>query len=73
MVNWLSEVVSIPRPLLKELYGHFTKIEEILATLEELADNEGLRRMKRSLQEFKQKEYSAVENHEKTREALMKD
>lgn len=73
MVNWLSEVVSIPRPLLKELYGHFAKIEEILATLEELADNEGLRRIKRSLQEFKQKEYLAVENHEKIREALMKD
>jgi hypothetical protein len=73
MVNWLSEVVSIPRPLLKELYGHFAKIEEILATLEELADNEGLRRIKRSLQEFKQKEYLAVENPEKIREALMKD
>jgi len=73
MVNWLSEVVSIPRPLLKELYGHFAKIEEILATLEELSDNEGLRRIKRSLQEFKQKEYLAVENPGKIREALMKD
>jgi len=53
--------------------GHFAKIEEILATLEELSDNEGLRRIKRSLQEFKQKEYLGVENPEKIREALMKD
>lgn len=59
--------------MLKELYGHFAKIEEILATLEELSDEEGLRRMKKSLEEYKKKEYSAANSPEKIREALMKD
>jgi hypothetical protein len=36
----LAESVSVPQPLLKELYEHFAKIEEILATLEELEDKE---------------------------------
>jgi hypothetical protein len=45
MVSWLTEVVSVPRPLLKELYEHFAKIEEILATLEELSNKEGLKRI----------------------------
>jgi len=43
----LTEAVTVPKPLLKELYEHFSKIEEILATLEELMDEEGLKRMKK--------------------------
>ncbi len=73
MVNWLSEVVSVPRPLLKELYGHFAKIEEILATLEELSDKKGLKRIEKSLEEYKKKGYLAANSPEKIREALMKD
>jgi hypothetical protein len=69
----LSEAVSVPRPLLKELYGHFAKIEEILATLEELSDKEGLERIKKSLEEYKKKEYLAASSSQKVREALMKD
>ncbi|NWF97246.1 MAG: hypothetical protein HXY34_14000, partial [Candidatus Thorarchaeota archaeon] len=53
----MAEAVSIPRPLLKELYEHFDKIEEILATLEELSNKEGLKRIEKSLQEYKKKEY----------------
>ena len=37
----MTQAVSIPRPLLKELYEHFDRIEEILATLEELSDKKG--------------------------------
>jgi hypothetical protein len=37
-VKGLNEEISVPRPLLKELYEHFDRIEEILATLEELSD-----------------------------------
>jgi len=73
MVLCLTEAVSVPRPLLKELYEHFAKIEEILATLEELANKEGLERIERSLQEYKKKEYVAVKRPEDIREALMKD
>jgi hypothetical protein len=66
MVNWLSEAVSVPRPLPKELYGHFAKIEEILATLEELSDKEGLKRIEKSLEEYKKKEYLAANSPEKS-------
>jgi hypothetical protein len=69
----LTEVVTVPRPLLKELYEHFDRIEEILATLEELADKKGLKRIEKSLEEYKKKEYVAVNSPEKIRESLMKD
>lgn len=59
--------------MLKELYGHFAKIEEILATLEELSDKKGLKRIEKSLEEYKKKEYLAANSPEKIREALMKD
>jgi len=64
MVLCLTEAVSVPRPLLKELYEHFAKIEEILATLEELVNKEGLERIEKSLQEYKKKEYVAVKRPE---------
>ena len=51
----LSGVVSVPRPLLKELCECFARIEEILATLEELMDKEGLERMEKSLEDYKKK------------------
>jgi len=73
MVNWLTEVVSVPRPLLKELYEHFAKIEEILATLEELSNKEGLKRIEKSIEEYRKKEYVAANSPEKIKDALMKD
>lgn len=69
----MTETVSIPLPLLKELYEHFDRIEEILATLEELSDKEGLKRTEKSLEEYKKKEYITVSSPEKIRKALMKD
>jgi hypothetical protein len=68
----LTEVVSIPLPLLKELYEHFDRIEEILATLEELSDKKGLERIEKSLEQYKKKEFTEVANPDKIREALMK-
>lgn len=69
----MTETVQIPLPLLKELYEHFDRIEEILATLEELSDKEGMKRIKKSLEEYKKKEYIAVSSPDKIREVLMKD
>jgi hypothetical protein len=69
----VTETVSIPLTLLRELYEHFDRIEEILATLEELSDKEGLRRIEKSLEEYKKREYITVSSPEKIREALMKD
>ena len=72
-MSWLTEAVPVPRPLLKELYEYFAKIEEILATLEELSNKEGFERIEKSLEEYKKKEYVAVNSPEKIREVLMKD
>ena len=69
----MTETVSVPLPLLKELYEHLDRIEEILATLEELSNKEGLKRIKKSLEEYKRKEYTVVSSPERIREALMKD
>lgn len=69
----MTEAVSIPRPLLKELYEYFSKIEEILATLEELMNKEGLERIEKSLEDYKKKDYVVVKSPESIREALMKD
>jgi uncharacterized protein YlbG (UPF0298 family) len=69
----LAEVISVPRPLLKELYEHFGKIEEILASLEELSDKKGLKRIEKSLEEYMKKDYVTVANPKKIREVLMKD
>ena len=55
----LTEVVNVACSLLREFCKHFDKIGEILASLEELADNERLKRMKKGLEEYKKKEYAS--------------
>jgi len=69
----LDDVVSVPKALLEELYVHFMKIEEILATLEELMDKEGLERIKRGLEEYKKGEYLVAESEEDIENILMKN
>ena len=69
----MGDVVSVPKALLEELYVHFMKIEEILATLEELMDKEGLERIKRGLEEYKKGEYVVAESEEDIENILMKD
>jgi hypothetical protein len=72
-VKGLNEEILVPRPLLKELYEHFDRIEEILATLEELSDKKGLKRIEKSLEEYRKKEFDTVTDPEKIRAALLKD
>ena len=54
--------MSVPRSVLRELEEHARQIEEIIATLEELADKQGIRRMKSSLKQYEQDEYVVVED-----------
>ena len=54
--------MSVPRSVLRELQEHARQIEEIIATLEELADKEGIRRIKSSLKQYEQGEYVVVED-----------
>jgi hypothetical protein len=50
----------VPRSVLRELQEHARQIEEIIATLEELADKKGIRRIKSSLKQYEQGEYVVV-------------
>ena len=50
----------MPRSVLRELQEHARQIEEIIATLEELADKKGIRRIKSSLKQYEQGEYVVV-------------
>lgn len=68
----MSESLSVPRSVLKELQEHARQIEEIIATLEELADQEGIRRIRNSLKEYEQGEYVVVEDPKKM-ESLLGD
>jgi hypothetical protein len=58
----LGDSVTIPKELLKELLEGLVRIEEVLATLEELMDEEGLRRIRGAEEEYKRGEYVVVEN-----------
>ena len=69
----MTEMIPVPRPLLEELYNHSDKIEEILATLEELSNKKGLKRIEKGLQEYRKKECIVVNSPDKIREALLKD
>ena len=62
VVSSLGDSVTIPKELLKELHEGLVRIEEVLATLEELMDEEGVRRIRRAEEEYRRGEYVIVEN-----------
>jgi ribosomal protein L21E len=55
-----------------ELQEHARQIQEIIATLEEHADKEGIRRIKSSLKQYEQGEYVVVEDP-KQLDSLLED
>jgi len=56
----MEESVTIPKELLKDLYIGLAKVEEVLATLEELMDKEGLERIRKAEEEYRKGEYITV-------------
>jgi hypothetical protein len=66
----MAESLSVPRSVLKELQDHARQIEEIIATLEELADREGIRRIRSSLKEYEKGEYAVVEDPKEMKSLL---
>jgi hypothetical protein len=47
------EAVTIPKELLRELVLELSKVEEVLATLEELLDEKSLRRIREAEEEYR--------------------
>lgn len=54
--------ITIPKTLLKDLYVGLAKVEEVLATLEELMDKEGLERTRKAEEEYRKGRYITVQN-----------
>lgn len=60
----LPEYVAIPKELLVEPRDGLTKLEEVLATMEELADKEGQERTKRAEDEYRKSKYVFTDSPE---------
>ena len=58
----MAESIAIPKTLLKDLYMGLAKVEEVLATLEELMDKEGLERTRKAEEEYRKGEYKTVKS-----------
>jgi len=56
------ESVAVPKELLKDLYAGLAKVEEVLATLEELMDKEGLKRIRKAEEEYAKGEYVSIQS-----------
>jgi len=66
----LTEYINIPRALMKELQEGLVRVEEVLATLEELANAEGLERIKTAEEEYQKGEYTTPDNSDDIRKKL---
>ena len=66
----MTEYINIPKGLLKELQEGLVRVEEVLATLEELTNREGLERVKLAEEEYKKGEYITVQNTDELRKML---
>jgi len=56
------ETIAVPKELLKDLYMGLARVEEVLATLEELMDKEGLERIREAEEEYEKGKYITVRN-----------
>ena len=61
----MTESLVVPRSVLKELQEHARHIEELIATLEEVSDREGMKRIKSGLRDYAKGEYVVLENPKK--------
>jgi hypothetical protein len=62
--------VVVPKELLRELVLELSKVEEVLATLEELLNEEGLRRIREAEEEYRKEDCTVVENSKEVEKLL---
>lgn len=58
----MAKTVTIPEELLKDLYVGLARVEEVLATIEELMDKEGLKRIRKAEEEYRKGKFETVRN-----------
>lgn len=66
----MAESVPIPKGLLKDLYMGLAKVEEVLATLEELMNKKGLERIRKAEEEYEKGEYITVQSSSEIKKLL---
>jgi hypothetical protein len=62
--------VVVPKELLRELVLELSKVEEVLATLEELLNEEGLKRIRGAEEEYRKGDYVVVESGKEVEKLL---
>jgi hypothetical protein len=60
----LAKKVAIPEELLRGLVLELSRVEEVLATIEELLNEEGLKRIRRAVEEYRKGDYIVVDSSE---------
>lgn len=66
----LPESVAVPKALLKNLYRGLIEVEEVLATLEELMDEEGLKRIREAEEEYRRGDYVIADSSEEIKRLM---
>lgn len=54
---YMDETITLPKSLIEDLIKHLDNIISILATMEELIDGEGLKRIREGIEDYKRGDY----------------
>ena len=66
----MTEYITIPKELLKDLFEGLVRVEEVLTTLEELMNKEGLERIKEAEEEYSKGKYITIQKSEEIRKKI---
>ena len=66
----MAKTITIPEELLRDLYVGLARVEEVLATLEELMDKEGLKRIRKAEEEYGKGEFETVRDSSEIKKLL---
>ncbi|KYH37339.1 MAG: hypothetical protein AYL29_005700 [Candidatus Bathyarchaeota archaeon B24] len=66
----MSDTVAVPKSLIKGIIDHLEELASILETLEELLDEDGLKRVREGMSDYKEGRYRVVKSAEELRREL---
>ena len=66
----MGDTVAVPKSLIKGIIDHLEELASILETLEELLDEDGLKRVREGMSDYKEDRYRVVKNTEELRREL---
>ncbi|MCD6444885.1 hypothetical protein DRO58_06910 [Candidatus Bathyarchaeota archaeon] len=66
----MGDTVAVPKSLIKGIIDHLEELASILETLEELLDEDGLKRVREGMSDYKEGRYRVVKSTEELRREL---